>query len=113
MLSAHTSGTASTAVSFSGVILNTSECNKMYCSANVSTFLNIDLKVGSLFCAKCYVRQCWFICTILLELSRGLASHILSFIGALQYTMLGFRFPSLHALRQYIEGSNMTNKYNY
>ena len=52
ILSAHVSGTASTAVSFSGVILNNSESNRMYCSANVSTFLITALEVGSLFCAK-------------------------------------------------------------
>ena len=39
ILSAHTSGTANTAVSLSGVILNNSESNKMYHSANVSTLL--------------------------------------------------------------------------
>ena len=52
ILSVHTSGTARTAVSFSGVILNNSESNKMYHSANVSTFLIVSLEVGSLFCAK-------------------------------------------------------------
>ena len=42
------------------------------------------------------------ICTILLELSRGMVSCILLFIlGALQYTMHIFRFPSLHSLRCY------------
>ena len=50
-----------------------------------------------------YVRQCWLICTIVLELSRGMASCILIFVlGALQYIMLIFRFPSLHTLRQYV-----------
>ena len=39
---------------------------------------------------------------ILLELSRGMVSHILLFIlGALQYTTLIFGFPSLCSLRQY------------
>ena len=52
ILSAHTSGTASTAVSFSGVILNNSESHKMYHSANVSTFLIAASEVGSLFCTK-------------------------------------------------------------
>ena len=52
ILSAHTSGTASTAVSLSGVILNISESNKMYHSANVSNFLIAALELGNLFCAK-------------------------------------------------------------
>ena len=46
ILSAHVSGTARTAVSFSGVILNNSESNRMYLSANVSTFLIAALEVG-------------------------------------------------------------------
>ena len=51
---------------------------------------------------QCYVRQCWLICTVLLELPRGTALCILLFIlGALQYTMLIFRFPSLCTLRLY------------
>ena len=29
---------------------------------------------------NCYVRQCWLICAILLELSRGMVSCILLFI---------------------------------
>ena len=49
ILSVHTSGTANTAVSFSGIILNNSESGKMYHSANVSTFLIAALEVGSLF----------------------------------------------------------------
>ena len=50
----------------------------------------------------CYVRESWLISAILLKFSRGTASHILLFIlCALQYTMLIFRFPSLHSLRQY------------
>ena len=52
ILSVHTSGTASIAVSLSGVILNNSETNKMYHSAKVSTFLIAALEVGSLFCAR-------------------------------------------------------------
>ena len=52
ILSVHTSGTTSTAVSFSAVILNNSESNKMYGSANVSTFLIAALEVGSLFYDK-------------------------------------------------------------
>ena len=52
ILSVHTSGTASTTVSFSGVILKISESNKMYHSANDSTFLIATLEVGSLFCTK-------------------------------------------------------------
>ena len=45
--------TCRTAVSFSGVIVNKSESNRMYCSVNVSTFLIAALEVGNLFCAKC------------------------------------------------------------
>ena len=52
ILSAHISGTARTAVSFSGVILNNNESNRMYLSANVSTFLFTVLDVGKLFCDK-------------------------------------------------------------
>ena len=48
ILLAHTSGTASTAVSSSGIILNNSESNKMYHSANISTFLIGALEVDSL-----------------------------------------------------------------
>ena len=39
ILLVHIPGTARTAVSFSGVILNNSESNRIYLSANVSTFL--------------------------------------------------------------------------
>ena len=49
ILSVHISGTARTAVSFSGVILNNNESNRMYLSANVSTFLIAALEVGDLF----------------------------------------------------------------
>ena len=52
ILSVHTSATASTAASFLGIILNNSQSNKMYCSANVSTLLIADLELGNLFCAK-------------------------------------------------------------
>ena len=52
ILSVHVSGTAKTAVYFSGVFLNNSESNKMYLSANVSTFLIAGLEVGNLFCDK-------------------------------------------------------------
>ena len=52
IFSVHTSGIASTVVSFSGVILNNSESNKTYHSANVSIFLIAALEVGSLFCTK-------------------------------------------------------------
>ena len=41
-----------TAVSFLGVILNKSESNRMYHSANISTFLIAALEVGNLFCTK-------------------------------------------------------------
>ena len=43
-----------------------------------------------------YSSAVWF-----LGLSRGIGSHIY-YIGAPQYTMLIFGFPSLHTLRQYI-----------
>ena len=49
ILSAHVSGTARTADSFSGVILNNSESNRIYLSANVSAFLIAALEVGNLF----------------------------------------------------------------
>ena len=49
ILSVHISGTASTAVSFSGVILNNNESNKMYHSGNVSTLLIAALELGNLF----------------------------------------------------------------
>ena len=52
ILSVHVSGTARTAVSFSSVILNDSEFNRMYLSAKVSTFLIVGLEVGNLFCDK-------------------------------------------------------------
>ena len=52
ILSMHISGTARAAVSFSGVILNYSESNRVYLSANVSTFLIAALEVGNLFCDK-------------------------------------------------------------
>ena len=52
ILSVHISGTACTAVSFSGVILDNNESNKMYYSANVLTLLIAVLELGNLFCAK-------------------------------------------------------------
>ena len=52
ILSVHVSGTARTTVSFSGVILNKWESNRMYLAANVSTFLIAVLEVGNLFCDK-------------------------------------------------------------
>ena len=47
----HTSGIASTAVSFIGVdiILNNDESNSMYFSARVSIFLIADLALGNVF----------------------------------------------------------------
>ena len=48
----HISGTARTAISFSGEILHNSESNRSYLSANVSTFLIAALEVGNLFCAR-------------------------------------------------------------
>ena len=48
ILSAHVSGTVRTADSFSGVILNNREPNRMYLSANASTFLIAVLEVGQL-----------------------------------------------------------------
>ena len=52
ILSAHISGTARSAVSFSGVILNNSESNRIYLSVNISTCLIAALEVGNLFCDK-------------------------------------------------------------
>ena len=52
ILSVHISETARTAVSFPGVILNNSESNRMYLSANISTFLIAAVEVGNLFCDK-------------------------------------------------------------
>ena len=49
ILSVHTSEPASTAVSFSGVILNNNESNKIYHSANVSTLQITDLELGNYF----------------------------------------------------------------
>ena len=49
ILSAHVSGTARIADSFSGAILNNRESNRMYLSANISTFLIAALEVGNLF----------------------------------------------------------------
>ena len=52
ILSAHVSGTARTAVSFSDDILNNNESNKTYFSANVSFYLIADFEDGSLFCDR-------------------------------------------------------------
>ena len=52
ILLACVSGTARTAVSFSGLILNKSASSRMYLSANISTFLIAALEVGYLFCAR-------------------------------------------------------------
>ena len=52
ILSVHVSGTARTAVSFSGEILNNSESSRIYLSASISTFLIDALEVGNLFCDK-------------------------------------------------------------
>ena len=49
MVWSYVSGTAGNAVAFSGVILNNRESNRMYLSANVSTFLIATLEVGNLF----------------------------------------------------------------
>ena len=49
--------------------------------------------------SHCYVRQCWLITTLLLELPRGILLHISLIISsALRYTMLAFRFPYLHTI---------------
>ena len=48
---------------------------------------------------KCYVWQC---CMVLSFVYGYRVTYILTCIGALQYTMLVFGFPSLHSLRQYI-----------
>ena len=54
ILSAQISGTANTAVAFSGeeVIVNNSESSEMYHSANISTFLIVALELGYLFCTR-------------------------------------------------------------
>ena len=52
ILSVQISGTARTAVSLSGVILNNRDSSRMYLSANVSTFLIAALEVGHVFCDK-------------------------------------------------------------
>ena len=51
-----------------------SKCSFKYSKDEGVLFLHKNIKY-------CYVRQCWSICTILLGLSRGLASHTLLFIG--------------------------------
>ena len=57
ILSMHVSGTARTAVSFSGVILNNSQSSRIYFSASVSILLITNLEEGSLFCDKCKYRS--------------------------------------------------------
>ena len=52
ILSVYISGTARTAVSYSGMILNNSGSNTMYLSTNISTFLIAALEVGNIFCDK-------------------------------------------------------------
>ena len=52
ILLAHISGTARTAVSFSAVIFNYSESNRMYLSSHISTLVIATLEVGNLFCTK-------------------------------------------------------------
>ena len=52
-LKQHVSGTARTAASFSGVILNNREySSRMYLSASVSILLIAALEEGSLFCDR-------------------------------------------------------------
>ena len=48
----HVSGTARTAVSFSGLFLNNSESNRIYFSVSVSILLIYTVEEGSLFCEK-------------------------------------------------------------
>ena len=57
ILSEHVFGTARTVISFSGVILNNSESNRMYLSANVSTVLIDALEVSNLFCDNTDINQ--------------------------------------------------------
>ena len=54
ILSAHTSGTANSTVSLSGIVtnLNNKESSKMSLSAKVSTLHMALLLLGNLFCAK-------------------------------------------------------------
>ena len=78
----------------------------------INTFIWLfDWLADCLTCiCLCYVKQC---CIMILELSRGMVSHILLFIlGALWYTMLIFRFPSPCTLRWY-QRNNVTNRYNH
>ena len=48
------------------------------------------------------------VCSLVLGLSRGIELYI---YGAPQYTMLVFRFPGLHTLRQYKRYQDVTNVY--
>ena len=52
ILSTQVSGTARTAVSFSGVILYNRESNRMYFSASASILLIATLEKDSLFCDR-------------------------------------------------------------
>ena len=52
ILSMHASGTARTAVSFSGLTLNNNESSRTHFSASASTLLIAALEEGSLFCDK-------------------------------------------------------------
>ena len=49
ILSVHVSETARTADYISGKIFNNRQSNRMYLSANISTFLIAALELGSLF----------------------------------------------------------------
>ena len=53
ILSAQVPKTTKTAASISGVILNNRESNRIYLSANISTFLIPALEMSNLFCDKC------------------------------------------------------------
>ena len=48
----HDSGTARTAVSLSGYILNNSKSSKTYFSDSASNFLIADFELGSLSCSR-------------------------------------------------------------
>ena len=80
---------------------------RLHTSTDLLTF---EILRALLMC--CYVWQCWLISTIILELNQGYSVTYVIILGALQYTMLIFGFPSLCKLWQY-RRNNVTNRYNY
>ena len=74
-----------------------------YC-AYIFKYMKIILVIIKYLCkfssSTCYVKLCWLIRALLLELSGGILSCILCIIlNALSYTMLIFGFPCLCTLR--------------